>query len=345
LKILGNTAEEYLSAVVKCEIAWIREFGSRKLQSIPLLSEMKLTAPEIHIQLLELFLCALPYILPPGKDIASPVLWHHDLHLQNVFVDDKNPTKISGIIDWQAVWAAPLFIQARFPSIFDYDGPYTWGAVEPKLPNDFDSLSESDKVSASNKLSEERLKKFYEVASRKFNPLVFKALDTMRNENDPTTFAFDIVGQTWVNGPIPLKELLIQIYEKWDWIIKRRGIDVPCPISFTREEIREAREQAQAWAAAFNEFNSLRDQIVGKDGWVSHEYDEAMIQFNAHKKTLEELLNGLTITTSICLRELIHGLSTCLYMALVGVRRAAVKADSSLCRCDASGACLQKTCN
>jgi hypothetical protein len=64
----------------------------------------------------------------------------------------------------------------------------------------------------------------------------------------------------------PLKELLIQVYEKWDWIIKRRGIDVPCPISFTREEIREAREQTQAWAAAFNEFDGLRAQIVCKDG-------------------------------------------------------------------------------
>jgi hypothetical protein len=56
---LGNTAEEYLSAVAKCEIAWIREFGSRKLQSIPLLSEMKLATPEIHIQL-EQYLCVLP---------------------------------------------------------------------------------------------------------------------------------------------------------------------------------------------------------------------------------------------------------------------------------------------
>lgn len=291
---LGNTAEEYLSAVAKCEIAWIREFGSRKLQSIPLLSEMKLATPEIHIQLLEQYLCVLPYILLPGKDIDSPVLWHHDLHPQNIFVDDADPTKMSGIIDWQAVWAAPLFIQARFPSAFNCDGPYTWGAVEPKLPDNFDSLSESDKESVSNRLSEERLKKFYEVASRKFNPLVFKALDAMRNENDPIAFIFDIVGRTWVDGPIPLKELLIQVYEKWDWIIKRRGIDVPCPISFTREEIREAREQTQAWAAAFNEFDGLRAQIVCKDGWVSHEeYDEAVAQFDAHKKTLEELRKRL----------------------------------------------------
>ena len=255
---------------------------------------MNLTTPEIHIQLLQQFLCVLPYILPPSKDIASPVLWHPDLHPNKIFVDQTDPTKISGILDWQEVWAAPLFIQAQFPLIFNCDGPYTWGAVEPKLPDDFDLLAESDKESALNRLSEERLKKFYEVASRKFNPLVFKAMDAMRNEDDPTTFIFYIVGQTWVDGPIPLKELLIQIYQEWDWIAERRGTAVPCPISFTQEEIAEAKQQAEVWAAAFKEFDGLRARIVGKDGWVSHnEYDKAMAQFETHKETLEDLQSRL----------------------------------------------------
>ena len=294
MNVLGDTAEEYLSAVAKCEIAWIRACGSRQLEGIPLLSKMKLITPEVHIRLLEQYLCVLPYIIPRGTDIDSPLLWHHDLHPQNIFVDDTDPTKVTGIIDWQAVWAAPLFIQARFPSVFNCDGSYPWGAVEPMLPKGLDSLSESDKESASHRLEEKRLKKFYEVASRNFNPLVFKALDAMRNEDNPVTFIFDVVGRTGIDGPIPLKELLVQIYEKWDWILKGKGIDVPCPISFTNEEIQEARQQAQAWATAFNEFDGLRAQIAGKDGWVSHEeYDEAMAQFNAHKETLEGLRKRL----------------------------------------------------
>ena len=272
----------------------MKRFRQSKLQNISLLSETNLSSPKIHIQLLEQFLCILPYILPPGKDIGSPVLLHGDLHSKNIFVDDTNPTKVSGIIDWQGVWAAPLFIQARFPSLFDSDGPYAWGGIEPKLPDDYDSLSESEKQLASNKLSEQRLKKFYELASRKFNPLLTKALDAMRNEDDPTTFIFCVVGQTWLDGPIPLRELLVQIYEKWDWIAKRRGINISCPISFTEDQIRETKEQAEEWAAAFNEFNNLRSQIVGKDGWVSHEeYEEAMARFIANKAPLEELRKSL----------------------------------------------------
>lgn len=185
-------------------------------------------------------------------------------------------------------------MQAKFPSVPDGNGSYIWGKDEPKLPKNFVRLSKSKKGSSPPRVKEERLQKCYERASRKLNPLVSKALDAMRNNNNPATYIFHIVGRTLVDGPIPLKELLIQIYEQWDWIVKRQGINVPCPISFTNEEIQEARQQAQAWAATFNEYDGVRSQIGGKDGWVSHEkYDEAMAQFIAHKETLEDVRERL----------------------------------------------------
>lgn len=254
---------------------------------------MNIMTPETHIRLLDQYLCVLPYILPRVTGSDRPVLWHHDLHPQNIFVDDRDPTKITGILDWQAVWAAPLFMQAKFPSVPDGNGSYIWGSDEPKLPKNFVRLSVSKKRLASHRL-EERLQQCYERASRKLNPSVSKALDAMRHNDDPVTYIFAIIGRTVVDGPIPLKELLIQIYEQWDWIVKRQGMNVPCPISFTNEEIQEARQQAQAWAATFNEYDGVRAQIGGKDGWVSHEeYDKAMVQFNAHKETLEDLRERL----------------------------------------------------
>lgn len=102
-------------------------------------------ACESHINLLEQFLTVLPYILP-RKEICRPVLLHHDLDTDNIFVDDADPTKISGIIDWQGVAAGPLFMQARFPSVFDCEDPYPWGAVQPELPADFNSLPEQEKA-------------------------------------------------------------------------------------------------------------------------------------------------------------------------------------------------------
>lgn len=93
-----------------------------------------------HIRLLEDFLKVLPYIVPPKK-FTSPLLWHHDLHADNIFVDAVDPTKITGIVDWQAVYISPFFLQVKFPSIFDCEDPYPWGAVQPQLPEDYESMS------------------------------------------------------------------------------------------------------------------------------------------------------------------------------------------------------------
>lgn len=128
------------------------------------------------------------------------------------------------------------------------------------------------------------------MASRKFNPEPIRAMDAMRNDADPTTFIFHLVGQTSVDGPIPLRELLIQGYEKWDQICASGGLQAPCPIQYTEDEISKARQAAEAWAEVFNEYESLRLDVLGKDGWVSHEeFEEAKAIYDEHKAKLERL--------------------------------------------------------
>lgn len=112
----------------------------------------------------------------------------------------------------------------------------------------------------------------------------------------PPRFIFHIIGQSFTDGPVPLRELLIQIYEKWDRITAKTGSTaLQCPISFTEAEIKQARQQAQVWADVYNEFDRLRAEIVGKDGWVSHEYEDALRRFNRNKETLEKLGKKLRI--------------------------------------------------
>lgn len=219
---------------------------------------------------------------------------HHDLHADNIFVDGHDPTQITSIIDWQAVHIAPLFLTAKFPSIFNCDDAYIWGALQPNLPTDFDVLSTAEKKEAEQKLERLRLKKFYELASRKFNPSLVHAMDQMRDDNDPTSFIFHIVCQTSRDGPIPLRELLIQVYEKWDRIMAQRGSTSLCPIYFSRREIEQSRQHAEAWAAAFSQFNNLRAQISGEEGWVSHDdYEEARKRWKENEKLLQVLRNQL----------------------------------------------------
>ncbi|RAH45648.1 aminoglycoside phosphotransferase family protein [Aspergillus brunneoviolaceus CBS 621.78] len=287
-----ETAQEYFAAIAKREISRIRTAHGRS---------SSVTAPvgntrrrrDAHIQLLEQFLTVLPYILP-REEILTPVLLHSDLHHHNIFVDPSNPTKISSIIDWQTVHTAPLFMQARFPSIFNCDDIYPWGAVQPKLPEDFETLSAAEKRQAEDQLDRLRLKKFYELASRKFNPALIDAMDKMRDDSDPTTFLFHIVERSSEDGLMLLKELLIQVFEQWACIMKRRGSTETCPISFSRTEIEESRQQVGAWAAAFGEYDGLRAELLGDDGWVSHDdYEEARSRWEKNKATLESLRERL----------------------------------------------------
>ncbi|KAE8370054.1 hypothetical protein BDV27DRAFT_152468 [Aspergillus caelatus] len=154
---------------------------------------------------------------------------HHDLHLDNIFVDPKDLRTISSIIDWQAVYIAPLFLQVRFPSAFDCDDPYPWGAIQPELPDNFDTLSPTKKELARESHERLRLKKFYELASRKFNPLLVKAVDAMQNDDDPASYIFYHIGQSSSDGAVPLRELLVQIYENWDQIAKKKRIKNAVP--------------------------------------------------------------------------------------------------------------------
>ncbi|EEP80258.1 predicted protein [Uncinocarpus reesii 1704] len=286
------SAAEYFSAVAKREIECIRTSAINE----PSLMDFgrKATAREAHIHLLNQFLIVLPHILP-HLPFCCPVLLHQDLHLDNIFVDSTDPTKISGIIDWQSTTSAPLFMQARFPSVFDCDDPYPWGAVLPELPDDFDSLSKNAKIKAREQLERVRLKKFYEMAARKFNPAIPRAMEALLNKNDddPVSYIFPLLEQTAVDGPLPLQELLIEIFERWDEICKRHGSrsGFPCPISYSQAEISRFRELVQEYAVALCEFTGYLAQVGGgRDGWVSNgEFENAMRVFDEHRDELERL--------------------------------------------------------
>jgi chromosome segregation ATPase len=76
--------------------------------------------------------------------------------------------------------------------------------------------------------------------------------------------------------------------------MERRGLALPCPISFSKEEIDKSRRQIKEWADAYGDFDRLRADIVGKDGWVSHDdYEEAMRRWENNRSHLDILRERL----------------------------------------------------
>ncbi|KAM0354878.1 hypothetical protein ACHAPU_000714 [Fusarium lateritium] len=59
-------------------------------------------------------LALLPKIFPPIQNPPErTVLWHQDLQLSNIMVDEKN--SITGIIDWECVSALPYWVTTELP--------------------------------------------------------------------------------------------------------------------------------------------------------------------------------------------------------------------------------------
>lgn len=48
---------------------------------------------------LENYLWVAPCVVPEYKTTHTFVLWHGDLHSQDIFVDPKDPSRIVGVID------------------------------------------------------------------------------------------------------------------------------------------------------------------------------------------------------------------------------------------------------
>ncbi|EGD94273.1 hypothetical protein TESG_01794 [Trichophyton tonsurans CBS 112818] len=98
----------------------------------------KLSAVEWYLQIVDAL------IPTESGSITTPCLWHDDLHDENIFVDPSNPSKVTGIIDWQSVNLLPLLDHNLDASFIDYDGPEAENLDRPELGN-IDNLSELEK--------------------------------------------------------------------------------------------------------------------------------------------------------------------------------------------------------
>lgn len=99
---------------------------------------MYLPTRERKLRALRCYLALVPYLLPKDQSIRSSCLWHTDLHVDNIFVDPKEPTRIVSINDWQWSSLAPLFQHLRKPSLLDYEGTKLNGLERPRYPEEKD---------------------------------------------------------------------------------------------------------------------------------------------------------------------------------------------------------------
>ncbi|KAH6854490.1 phosphotransferase enzyme family-domain-containing protein [Chaetomium sp. MPI-CAGE-AT-0009] len=89
----------------------------------------------------------LPKIFPPLQNPAEQtVVWHDDLSLSNILVDDDD--KVTGLIDWECVSCKPLWMAAEMPE-------FLLGPTREEEPNRDGYGDASDDVEGSDGLDDE----------------------------------------------------------------------------------------------------------------------------------------------------------------------------------------------
>ncbi|PYI02398.1 phosphotransferase enzyme family protein [Aspergillus sclerotiicarbonarius CBS 121057] len=264
-----STVTEFMTTIARREIATAKSglkyplmpeglfYGPRQYQ--PSLSK-KLSA-------LENYLKVAPHVLPENKATHASVLWHGDLHSQNIFVDQEDPSRIVGIIDWQSVSACPLFMQVGRPAFLDYNGPVPEGLGKVPLPPSFDSMDLGEQQKARALHRAQTLHNLYLVRCLQFNETVFQAIqgqNTLRHQVSV------VPGLVLMDYEPLLNNLLRDVEKEWAHIAAVGGDGIspgrPFPLHFSDEEIQQQERDGELWAQGVE----LMDTFVGDTGCFKH---------------------------------------------------------------------------
>ncbi|KAK2734458.1 hypothetical protein FQN57_001693 [Myotisia sp. PD_48] len=235
-----------------------------------------------HIKMLEHAMKIIPIVsaTPLLQRHSNPVLWHTDLYLGNIFVDDEDPTKILSFIDWQYTTVLPLFSQVRWPSFLSPPEGYQLGMIKPELPPNFEDMDADEKAFALAEKDEATRTKCYEAALAKFNS---PSLFAMNQIGDTIRDLFVRCDKTYKEGIIPLRDSLIKITENWS----KLGLSGECPVSFSREEIAVHQEEMSRYRDWLQLRGYVQQLLYSDDeGWIPPQLDfeEMMVK---HKELYE----------------------------------------------------------
>lgn len=259
---LGSTVTEFMTAIARREIAAAKAglryplmpeglfYGPRQYQ--PSLSK-KLSA-------LENYLKVAPHVLPENKATYASVLWHGDLHSQNIFVDPEDPGRIVGIIDWQSVSACPLFMQVGRPAFLDYNGPVPEDLGKVPLPPNFDTMDPDEQRKAKALHRAQTLHNLYLVRCLQVNETVFQAIQSQNTLRHQVSV---VPGLVLMDYEPLLNDLLRDVGKEWEHIIGAGGDDsspgMPFPLQFSDYEIRQQEQDGELWAQGVELMNAFVD--------------------------------------------------------------------------------------
>ena len=235
--------------------------------------------PTSKLSALNNYLKVANHLLLKEEPFRASIMWHSDLHANNIFVNPEKPTGIVSIIDWQSVHLSPFFLQARHPALIEFNGPIPEGLGRIELPENFSEMSADEQKEAKMLRSTQSLYKLYEVELRQRNEKIFRALQYRETLACKITA---LAGSIFSDGEPMVNGMLMAVEKEWLSIVGP-GPDgrpsVPCPLHFSAQERALQSEHEAQWIRGVEFMEAVLEEVGayrGWDGWVNHDSYEGM---------------------------------------------------------------------
>ena len=269
---LGTSVEDVLTAIIKRETACLNTFsdfprdrqqgifngpGGYKPSKKP-----KLAAIEDYCRVLS-------FIVPKHDAQIASILWHNDLHSDNIFVDKDHPTEITGIIDWQGVHLSPAFLHVHYPSLIEYDGPVLDVFEKPQLP---DNIAELDPVAQEDARAlhlAQSIWGLYQIFIQNQAP---DLLRTLRYRDTLSCQIMTLIGSIFDDGEAYIQTLLSDLAEPetWEKVLKSNGqeaTNISCPLVYSHHEVSRQRDELAKWERAVELKARVIKEVGAYTGW------------------------------------------------------------------------------
>ncbi|KAL2856458.1 phosphotransferase enzyme family protein [Aspergillus pseudoustus] len=263
-----SSITEYLAAVARKEIVTAKAGLHYPLMPEGLFRGPRQYQPTIEKKLsaLQNYLKVAAHVVPDDTATHASVLWHGDLHLQNIFVDPEDHSKITGIIDWQSVSACPLFMHTRHPAFLEFDGPTPENLGRVSLPANYDSLDPAEQQKAKDLQQAQTLHNLYLARSLQVNPTVFHAIQNQATLRHQVSV---IPSLTLLDYEPCLNNHLRDVQTAWGSIVGTNpdgSPRIPCPLDFSNEEVKLQEADEELWARGV----TLMEEFIADAGGFKH---------------------------------------------------------------------------
>ncbi|KAJ4464581.1 kinase-like domain-containing protein, partial [Lentinula aciculospora] len=270
-------AKSVLVTGAKKELAYLNHFGSPRAAYQRFRREYykyEKQPPSDHVQNLRRYLRLAPSLVPDDDSLSAFCIRHPDLTDSNVKVSkDSSGLRILRVLDWQHAVVLPLFLHAGMPDIIqNEEDEVSQSMTEPKLPNDFNRLSEEEQGWEMELLRRRLVHYHYNLSTATHNRIHHKGL--VYPLNPFRRRIFNHATSAWEGETIKLLYALMDMVLGWASFAKD---DEPCPVVFTEDEKAEAEKLYKALENAEMGERMLRDRVgCAEETWVpAAHYEEA----------------------------------------------------------------------